>query len=38
MAINSFKSNALEPTRTELGQLPLAARLIRLLPIYASSS
>ena len=34
MAINSFKSNALEPTRTELRQLPLAARLMRLLPVY----
>ena len=34
MAINSFKSNALEPTRTELRQLPLSARLMRLLPIY----
>ena len=34
MAINSFKSNALEPTWTELRQLPLSARLMRLLPIY----
>jgi ribose transport system permease protein len=34
MAINSFRSNALEPTRTELRQLPPGARLLRLLPIY----
>jgi ribose transport system permease protein len=34
MAINSFKSNALEPTRSELRQLPLSARLMRVLPIY----
>ena len=34
MAVNSFKSNALKPTPTELRQLPLSARLMRLLPIY----
>ena len=34
MAINSFKSNALEPTRTELRQLPPSVRAMRLLPVY----
>ena len=34
MAINSVKSNALEPTRSELRQLPLTGRIVRLLPVY----
>ena len=34
MAINSVKSNALEPTRSELRQLSLAGRIVRLLPVY----
>ena len=34
MAMNSIKSSALEPTRAELGTLPLGARVIRLLPVY----
>src|SRR5690606_25197305 len=34
MATNSIKSNALEPTRAELINLPLAARVFRTLPAY----
>ena len=34
MATNSVKSNALEPTRAELAQLPPALRVARLLPVY----
>ncbi len=34
MAINSVKSNALEPTRSELRRLTLAGRIVRLLPVY----
>lgn len=34
MATNSVKSNALEPTRTELATLPIGARVSRLLPVY----
>ena len=34
MAVNSIKSNALEPTRSELRRLSLAGRLLRLLPVY----
>jgi ribose transport system permease protein len=32
--MNSIESNALEPTRDELADLPLAARLWRLAPVY----
>jgi ribose transport system permease protein len=34
MAINSFKSTALEPTRAELQRLSPAQRALRLLPVY----
>jgi ribose transport system permease protein len=34
VAINSVKSNALEPTRSELRQLSLTGRIVRLLPVY----
>jgi ribose transport system permease protein len=34
MAVNSVKSNALEPTAAELRSLGWAARLLRLLPVY----
>ncbi|MBB3930404.1 ribose transport system permease protein [Kaistia hirudinis] len=34
MAVNSVKSTALEPTRSELRRLPLGARIVRLLPVY----
>ncbi len=34
MAINSVKSNALEPTRSELRQLSPSGRIVRLLPVY----
>ena len=34
MAINSVKSNALEPTRAELQQLSMGGRILRLLPVY----
>ncbi|UDL96189.1 ABC transporter permease [Lichenihabitans sp. PAMC28606] len=34
MALNSVKSNALEPTRFELDQLSPMGRVVRLLPVY----
>ena len=34
MAINSVKSNALEPTSAELAQLSLGGKVARLLPVY----
>jgi ribose transport system permease protein len=34
MAVNSVKTTALEPTRSELRRLPIGARLVRLLPVY----
>ena len=34
MAVNSIKSNALEPTRSELRQLSPLGKLVRLLPVY----
>ena len=33
-AMQSIKSNALEPTRLELARLPLGQRLVRLMPVY----
>ena len=34
MAMNSVKSNALEPTRVEMRQLSAVAKIMRLLPVY----